>query len=85
MERSHFRLKEAIRLRPWVYVEGVGAAGVHAGKPIMAFRHVLGGTVIELAANSQGELRFKLSEKAKVCVCMYVCVFVCLSCCVFCV
>ena len=61
VERYAFLPSQAIQRRPWVYLLGKGAAGVHLGKPVVILKHRGGGggMLVELPAASQGEIRFR--------------------------
>ena len=57
---------EKINLYPWVHTCEIGAAGFCQGKNIKVFLHRLSGCILEIAANSAGEIRFRPSFADKI-------------------
>ncbi len=61
------QIREArIRRNPWVHSQTIGVAGFCEGKDVTIFFNQVRGTVVELAANSSGEIRFRPSKDSRI-------------------
>ena len=67
--RHAFNQMRALRQKPWTFVVGRGASGIHTDKEVYCFRHHFGGMVVEIPSHSAGDIRMKNSAEGQILSC----------------